>query len=65
MRNAVYHHPRRRNTINELPLWQAADRSRIRALPLPARRLVARLGMSASMAASIAELAGFYMGGDR
>ena len=65
MENAVYHHLHRRNTINDLPLWQAADRNRIRALPLPARRLVARLGMPASTAATIAEMAGFYMGGDR
>lgn len=65
MTNAVYHRPRRRNTISELPLWRAADRSRIRTLPLPARRLVARLGIAASTAATIAELAGFWMGGDR
>jgi hypothetical protein len=54
------------NTGPSLPLFEHADRVRLRALPFPARRLASRLSVSASTALTIAELAGFKMhGGDR
>lgn len=65
MQETILAKPQNLKTAASLPLFAAAERTRIRALPLPARRLAARLGMAASTAATIAEMAGFYMGGDR
>jgi hypothetical protein len=48
-----------------MPLFEAAEKARIRALSLPARRLARRHSLPASTALTIAELAGFYTGADR
>lgn len=45
-----------------LPLFTAAERLRIRSLPLPARRLARRLGMPPATALAVAEAAGFRLG---
>ena len=53
---------------DDLPLFafvQNAERRLARPLPLPARRIRDRFGLSAAAAAITAELAGFAMGGDR
>jgi hypothetical protein len=42
-----------------LPLLDQIDRARVRALPLPARRLVQLYGFSASTALAVALAAGF------
>jgi hypothetical protein len=47
-----------------LPLFAAAERARIRTLPLAARRLARRHGLPAATAIIIAELA-YQAGGDR
>lgn len=44
-----------------LPLFVAAERSRIRALPLAARQLARRLGLPSATALAFAEAAGFSM----
>ena len=49
------------NISRTLPLFAAAERSRIRALPLPARRLARRLGLPSATALALAEAAGFLM----
>jgi hypothetical protein len=51
--------------IPKLPLFDHAERTRIRALPLPARRLARRFGFSASTAMAVAQAAGFDCGGDK
>lgn len=48
-----------------LPLFEAAEKARVRALSLPARRLARRHSLPASTARVIAELAGFHMEGGR
>lgn len=50
------------NIAAPLPLFAAAERLRVRALPLPARRLARRLGMSSATALAVAEAAGFVLG---
>ena len=45
-----------------LPLFAVAELSRVRALPLPARRLARRLGMPSATALAVAEAAGFFLG---
>jgi hypothetical protein len=44
-----------------LPVFDVADRNRVRALPLPAKRLSQRLGLPAATAWTLAELAGFQV----
>lgn len=50
-----------------LPILDAIDRARVRALPLPARRLVRLYGLTPSVALAQAQAAGFRCdsGGDR
>ena len=48
-----------------LPLLDHIDRARVRALPLPARRLVQLYGFSASTALAVALAAGFNCEADR
>jgi hypothetical protein len=45
-----------------LPLFEAAERARVRALPLAARRLARRHGLPSATARTVAEAAGL---GDR
>jgi hypothetical protein len=45
----------------QLPLFAHAESISRRELPLPARRLARRWGLSASTALAVAELAGFTM----
>jgi len=49
------------NPSTSLPLFAAADCQRVRALPLPARRLARRLNLPPATAKVVAELAGFAM----
>jgi hypothetical protein len=51
--------------IPKLPLFDHADGERIRALPLPARRLARRYGFIPSTALAVALAAGFKCGGDK
>ncbi len=62
MNETILAKPQNLKTAATLPLFAAAERSRIRALPLPARRLARRLGMSPSTALMVAEAAGFLVG---
>lgn len=55
-------HARRRPVQTGPDLFAAADRQRVRTLPLSARRLVRRHGMSAATALIVAEAAGFRLG---
>ncbi len=48
-----------------LPLLDQIDRSRFRDLPLPARRLARRYGLTPATALAVACAAGFDCGGDR
>ena len=48
-----------------LPLLDHIDRARVRALPLPARRLVQLYGLTPATALAVACAAGFHCGGDR
>ena len=41
------------------PLFEAAERSRVRALPIAARRIARRYGLPSSTAVVVAQLAGF------
>ena len=50
---------------DSLPLFTAASRRLARPLPLPARRIRDRFGLSPSTAVTTAQLAGFPMEGDR
>jgi hypothetical protein len=45
-----------------LPLFEAAERARVRALPLAARRLARRHGLPSATATMIAQAAGFVEG---
>jgi hypothetical protein len=55
--------PKGRNHHPDLPLFAWADRQgRVYRLPLPARRIRDRFGLSGTTAALTAELAGFAMG---
>jgi hypothetical protein len=59
-------HARPRNgCAPTLPLLDHIDRVRLRALPLPARRLVQLYGFSASTALAVALAAGFNCEADR
>jgi hypothetical protein len=51
--------PRSYATFNlkQLPLFCWAERQRIRALPLPARRIAIQLGLPPATARTVAELA--------
>jgi hypothetical protein len=51
--------PRKRPAPAVLPLFDHADANRVRDLPLLARRLVRRWGLSPATARNVAELAGF------
>lgn len=51
--------------LQKLPLFDHAERVRVRALPLPARRLVRRYGLTPATALAVACAAGFHCGGDR
>ena len=51
--------PRKRATPIAQPLFDYAEASRIRELPLSARRLARRWGMDPATALTYAELAGF------
>lgn len=48
-----------------LPLLDHIDRVRVRALPLPARRLNQLYGLEPATALEVACAAGFHCGGDR
>lgn len=56
------HHNRR---VVSLPLFDHIERARVRALPLPARRLVKLYGFTPATALAVACAAGFHCGGDR
>jgi hypothetical protein len=51
--------------LPKLPLFDHSERTRIRTLPLPARRIARRYGFAASMALAIAQAAGFNCGDDK
>lgn len=53
------------NGVRPFPLLDFAERTRIRLLPLPARWLVARFGLSPATALAVAAAAGFNIEGDR
>ena len=61
MTNTVQSRHRSDKTL--LPLFEAAERARVRALPLAARRLARRHCLPAATACAIAEAAG--LGGNR
>jgi hypothetical protein len=48
-----------------LPLFEAAERARVRALPLAARRLARRHSLPSATARMLAHAAGFAMEGSR
>jgi hypothetical protein len=50
---------RHRSDNGSLPLFEAAERSRVRALPLAARRLARRHGFASATARMLADAAGF------
>ncbi|WP_289296357.1 hypothetical protein [uncultured Reyranella sp.] len=58
---STFLHAARRTVQMEPDLFAAAERQRVRALPLSARRLVQRHGLPAATAVIIAESAGFQM----
>jgi hypothetical protein len=51
--------------IPKLSLFDHAERARIRALPLPARRLARRFGLIPATAIAVAQAAGFKSGDDK
>lgn len=55
----------RNGRLTVLPLLDHIDRARVRALPLPARRLVQLYGLTPATALTVACAAGFDCGGDR
>ena len=56
---------RHRNGHASLPLLDAIDCARVRALPLPARRLVRLYGLTPSAALTQAQAAGYRCEADR
>jgi hypothetical protein len=56
---------RRNGRAPSLPLLDYIDRASVRALPLPARRLAHRFGLSVAMAHAVAIAAGFNCEGER
>lgn len=52
---------RKRAEPASLPLFDYANANRVRDLPLSARRLARRWGLSPATARNVAELAGFSM----
>src|SRR5262245_59094816 len=50
-----------RNTSPNLPLFEAADRLTVRALPLPAHHLARRHNIPSATACMVAEAAGFAL----
>jgi hypothetical protein len=48
-----------------LPLFEAAERARVRALPFAARRLANRHSLPPATARAVAEAAGFALEGSR
>jgi hypothetical protein len=57
--------PRHRSDKTSLPLFEAAERNRVRGLPLAARRLARRHNLPAATARTVAEAAGFALEGRR
>jgi hypothetical protein len=53
---------RYRSDNPSLPLFEAAERARVRALPLAARRIARRHGLPSATATMIAHAAGFTEG---
>ena len=51
--------------LPKLPLFDHAENARIRALPLPARRLARRFGFLPATAMAVAQAAGFKCGDDK
>lgn len=51
--------------IPKLPLFDHAERVRVRKLPLPARRLARRFALEPATAVEIALVAGFKSGDDK
>ena len=51
--------------IPKLPLFDHAERERVRMLPLPARRLARRYGLTPATANAVAQAAGFKCGDDK
>lgn len=62
MKLTILSTPPNLKAATSLPLFAAAERSRVRALPLPARQLARRLGMPPATALAVAEAAGFRLG---
>jgi hypothetical protein len=56
---------RRYSVHSSLPLFEAAERNRVRGLPLAARRLARRHNLPAATARTVAEAAGFSLEGHR
>jgi hypothetical protein len=53
---------RHRSDNPSLPLFEAAERAHVRALPLAARRLARRYSLPSATATMIAQAAGFAQG---
>jgi hypothetical protein len=51
--------PRHRSDNPSLPLFEAAERARVRSLPLAARRLARRHNLPSATARTVAAAAGF------
>ena len=58
-------HRNGRTSPEQVPLFDHAERVRVRSLPLPARRLAQRFGLSASTALAVALAAGFRVDSDK
>jgi hypothetical protein len=54
---------RHRSDNPSLPLFEAAERARVRALPLAARRLANRHSLPPATARTVAELIGYSLEG--
>lgn len=55
----------RKDRATSLPVLDYLDRARVRALPLPARRLIRLYGLSPAAALAQAQAAGFVYEADR
>jgi hypothetical protein len=55
---------RHRSDNPSMPLFEAAERARVRALPLAARRLAYRHNLPSATARTVAEAAGFALEGN-